>query len=218
MKYFKSLSFLVMLLGCAMYSYWLSNRNYEWVVPYMDQRAPAAVRESGKFEEVLDKPMRVFKRELVAASIDVRASDGQHGFSMGQFAVKSSGEDNLVCLEYPYMKLTFSGEGAALGGKKMQIVVSAPCNVDAKNKERISTIPLPFSELSRRPAQNQEFRLMDATSPADVRIENVFGDWPRLWQLENVEFFKDPELESEDRITISAEELRTQQGQPLYVK
>ena len=218
MNYLKSLSFLGLLLAFSMYSYWLTNRDYKWIVPFFNERAPAAVRESKDFEQFVERPMRVFKRELVASSVMIQTHEGQHSLSMGQFPVTTAKKENLICLEYPYMRVTFSAEVAALGGRKTQVIVAAPCKVNQKNPEMISNIPLPFGDLSRRPAQNQEFRLLDPVTPVDVRIENVFGDWPTLWHLENIEFFRDANHESAERITISSDDLRAQLGEPVSVK
>lgn len=221
MKFVKSLSFLALLLGCSLYSYWLTNKDFQWIVPYMDDRFPAAIRESQNLEDVVEKPMRVFKREVVASSILIRTHEGLKTFSMGQFPVKtqSAQGENLICLEYPYMLLTFSGEGAAINGRKPQVMVSAPCKVDSKNKDYMTNVPLPFGELERRPAENQEYKMDDTDSPVDVRVQNVVGgSWPKSWQLEAVEFHRDPNYQLTDKVIITSEELRQQLGEPIYVK
>jgi len=221
MKLFKSLSFLALLLGCALYSYWLTNKDYQWIVPYLDERQPAAVRDNQDLGDVVEKPMRVFKRDMVASSIVIRTHEGQQSFSMGQFAVKSpqTGNENLVCLEYPYLQLVFSGEGATLGGRKTEVVVTAPCKMDANSKDYLANVPLPFGDLERRPAEDQEFQLSDPDATSNVKVQNVIsGNWPSKWQLERVEFHKDASYQLNDKIILTSEELRQQLGEPFFVK
>lgn len=214
---FKSFTFLILLLGCSMYSYWLTNKDHQWVVPYINERSPAAVKDSKDYEKILERPLRVFKREAVAASVMIRTHEGQQSFRMGQFPVSTSKEQaNLICLEYPFMKLTFVGEGASLGGRKTELTVSSPCKMDPQGQESLNEVPLPFQELLRRPAQNQEFKFSD---DIDIKVDNMMGDWPRVWQLKSVEFFRDPSSQEPiDKIVISQKELLEKLGEPVLIK
>jgi hypothetical protein len=221
MKLFRSLTFLVLLLVCALYSYWLTNKDVQWIVPYQDERQPAAVHHDAGVSDVVGKPMRVFKREIVASSILIRAKDDRFSFSMGQFPVKTKTAqgENLICLEYPYMLLTFTGEGATIGGRKTQLTVMAPCKVNAKNQDFITSIPLPFGEMERHPAENAEFEISDSDNTSQIKIENVIGgNWPKQWQLESVEFHRDPAYKMTDKVIITTDELRQQLGEPIFVK
>ncbi len=217
MKHFKSLAFLVLLIGCSFYSYWMSNRDFEWIVPYMNDRAPAAIRESKDFQQILDKPMRVFKRETIISSISLESHEGKHKISLGQFPVPGSRGLNLVCLEYPYIRLRLVAEGAAVGGRQTQVFVRAPCNMHPRNRDRVSDIPLPFAEIFRRPAQDQQFSWKDLNLEVDVQIENVFGDWPHLWELESIEFYKDPQNE-EDVLKLTKQEFLQVNKEPLFIR
>lgn len=217
MKHIRSFIFLGLLVSCSLYSYWLSNRDYEWIVPYMTDRAPAAVRESKEFQEILDKPLRVFKRDVVASSIEVDQHGEKSKLSFGQFSVAASHGPNLVCLEYPYVRLSWVAEGRSVSGKKTRVWVKAPCKIHQKNSERVSDIPLPFEELYRRPAQDQSWPWQESGMDLQVDVENVFGEWPRLWELESIEFFKESD-KLEDMITLSKQEIMEASGEPLLVR
>jgi hypothetical protein len=216
MHHFKSFAFLMLLISCSLYSYWLSNRDYEWIVPYMNDRAPAAVRESKDFQQIVEKPMRVFKREAVVSSILIDSHKGEQKISFGQFPVVASKGPNLICLEYPYLHLVLVGEGAAVAGKKTQVTVSAPCQVNPKNRDRVSDIPLPFEEIYRRPAQDQNFIWRGPAVDVNVLIENVYGEWPRLWELESIEFYKDSEGAG-DKVVLSKSEFLKLNGEPFLI-
>ena len=217
MNHFKSLSFLALLIVCSLYSYWLSNRDYEWIVPYMTDRAPAAVRESKEFQEVVEKPMRVFKREAVASSIIVDNKAGDEKLSFGQFPVTAAKGPNLICLEYPYMKLVWVAEGRAVSGKKTRLLINAPCKIHSRNRDRVSDIPLPFEEIYRRPAQDQKFLWQKSDMDLEIDAENVYGDWPRLWELESIEFYKDASGEGE-AVSLAKEEIVKSTGGPILIR
>jgi hypothetical protein len=216
-QHLKSFVFLGLLISFSLYSYWLSNREYVWIVPYMADRAPAAVRESKEFQDVVEKPMRVFKREAVAASLAIDSYKGQQKLSFGQFPVTASSGPNLICLEYPYLRLVWVAEGRAVSGKKTRLLVSAPCRIHPRNHDRVSDIPLPFEELYRRPAQDQTFQWNKLDLDLEVDAENVYGDWPRLWELESIEFYKDPSGEGEV-LTLAKEEFVKSTGAPILVR
>jgi hypothetical protein len=217
MQHLKSFVFLALLIACSMYSYWLSNRDYVWIVPYMADRAPAAVRESKEFQEIVEKPMRVFKREAVASSLAIDKYKGQQKLSFGQFPVAASNGPNLICLEYPYVRLVWVAEGRAVAGKQTRLVVQAPCRIHPQNRDRVSDIPLPFDEIYRRPAQDQTFQWQKMGLDLDVEVENVFGDWPRLWELQSIEFYKDASGEGEV-LSLAKEEFLKSTGAPILIR
>jgi hypothetical protein len=200
-----------------MYSYWLSNKDFVWIVPHMNERAPAAVRQSDSLQQVIEKPMRVFKKEVVAGSISISQKDGKKYFTMGQFPVPVGEGQNLICVEYPYIKLKFLGDGASVNGKQPTAWINAPCAVSEKNKDFISEIALPFSDLKRWPAQSQEVDFSQPGMPIKVKFEQVLGDWPRLWKLEHVEFHRD-QSDSPDRIIFSNYDFMKRLGEPVFVK
>lgn len=183
----------------------------------MADRAPAAVRESKEFQDVVEKPMRVFKREAVAASLAIDNYKGQQKLSFGQFPVTASKGPNLICLEYPYLRLVWVAEGRAVSGKKTRLLVRAPCRIHPLNRDRVSDIPLPFDELYRRPAQDQTFQWHKLDLNLEVDAENVYGDWPRLWELESIEFYKDPSGEGEV-LSLAKEEFVKSTGGPILIR
>ena len=217
MKHLKPFAFLLLLISCSLYSYWLSNRDFEWIVPYMNDRAPAAVRESKEFQEIIEKPMRVFKREAIVSSIALESHQGKHTVSLGQFPVQGSKGQNLVCLEYPYIRLRLAAEGASVGGRKTQVIVKAPCQMHQRNRDRVTDIPLPFSEIFRQPAQDLQFSWKELNIEIEVQVENVFGDWPKLWELESIEFYKDP-ANDQDIYLLSKQEFLKMNGEPFFLR
>jgi hypothetical protein len=217
MAHGKSFVFLMLLLSCSFYSYWLSSKDYEWVVPHLNDRTPASIRGSTDLQNIFEKPMRVYKRDTVVSSISIGKTEGRAFFSMGQFPVSSTEGTNLVCLEYPYLKLKFVGEGASVNGKKAVAWIKAPCKINEKNKDFLSNIPLPFGDLQRLPAQNQEMNYSMLDLPLRVQFEQIFGVWPNLWQLDAIEFSKD-ESETSDRIVLDNYEFLQKLGEPVFVK
>jgi hypothetical protein len=217
MAHGKSFVFLVLLLSCSFYSYWLSSKDYEWVVPHVNDRTPASIRGSVDFQNILEKPMRVYKRETVVSSISIGNSEGQSFFSMGQFPVNSNEGTNLVCLEYPYLKLKFVGEGASVNGEKAVAWLSAPCKIDGKNQDFLSNVPLPFGDLERLPAQNQEMAYSMLDIPVRVQFDQIYGSWPILWHLDAVEFYK-VDSDSGDKIVLDNYEFLQKLGEPIFVK
>jgi hypothetical protein len=215
MAHLKSAIFLMLLLSCSLYSYWLSNKDYEWIVPYMNDRAPAAVRDSIDFQKILEKPMRVYKRETVASSISVVQKDGKKYLSMGQFPISGSHGNNLICLEYPYLKLKFVGEGSSVNGKKTVAWLSAPCKINEKNRDFMSDVPLPFGDLQRWPAQDQDVDFSQAGVPVQIKFDQVYGVWPAIWQLESIEFYKDG---AGDKVILDNYEFLQKLGEPVLVK
>lgn len=219
MKHFKSFAFLMLLLCCSMYSYWLSNKDFEWIVPYMGDRAPAAVKDSEEFQKIIEKPMRVFKREAVVSSISIDNRHGRQMFSMGQFPVASAKGPNLICLEYPYVRLNFIADGQAVSGKQPAVKVGAPCQINPKNKDLMSDIPLPFHDLQRWPAQDQHTQYTDPNNMMiDLKFEHMRGTWPNQWLLESVKFSKDPNGESEEQVIINQVEVLNKLGQPVAIQ
>ncbi len=217
MHHIKSFVFLGLLIACSLYSYWLSNREYVWIVPYMADRAPAAVRDSKEFQEVIEKPMRVFKREAVASSLAIDNYKGQQKLSFGQFPVTAGNGPNLVCLEFPYVRLVWSAEGRAVSGNKPRLLILAPCRIHPRNRDRVSDIPLPFDEIYRRPAQAQSFQWDKLGLHLEIEVQHVHGDWPRLWELESIEFYKDPSGEGEI-LSLAKEEFVKSTGAPILVR
>lgn len=217
MAHFKSFAFLVLLLSCSLYSYYLSNKDFQWIVPYMNDRSPAAVRDSIDFKNIIEKPMRVFKRENVASSIAIQKKDDKKFFAMGQFPVAGINGENLICLEYPIIKLKFSGEGMAVNGKKTQAWLTAPCKVSEKNQDYISEIPLPFGEMSRWSVQNQEVDYSQPNMPVKIKFDQVYTEWPVIWQLDSVEFYRDTS-EAGDKVIFSHYDFLKKLGEVVLVK
>lgn len=217
MTHLKSFSFLVLLLAFSFYSYWFSNKDYEWIVPQMNDRTPAAVRESLEWKEILEKPMRVFKRESALSSIRIiERKEKQLVFSMGQFSVMAPKGLNLLCIEYPKMRLKFIAEGVAVNGKSPTAIISAPCRVNSESKDYISDIPLPFHDTERFPAQIKEIEYGDDGHKVHIRTEAIVGDWPREWVLDSVQFYKDDEKNSQG-LLITQNEINAKLGGPLVV-
>lgn len=217
MNHLKSIVFLALLITCSLYSYWLSNRDYEWIVPYMNDRAPAAVRESKEFQEVIEKPLRVFKREAVASSIIIDSHKGKQKLSFGQFPVVANKGPNLICLEYPYLRLIWVAEGRSVSGNKPRLLVNAPCKIHPRNRDRVSDIPLPFDEVFRRPAEAQKFQWQNTGMDLEVESENIYGDWPRLWELESIEFYKESSGEGET-VSLTKAEFIESTGEPILIR
>ncbi len=199
-----------------MYSYWWSTAVYQWIVPTMPARVPAAIRDSNDFADVLDRPMRVFRREMVAASVELRIHQEQKFLRMGHFAVGPAAQPNLVCLEYPYVQLKFLGEGASVSGKKTELTVAAPCRVNPDDREYLSDVPLPLSEIYRRPAQNQHFRVESSPMGVDMKIENAAGLWPTSWHLDRILFTREPFGEGD--VVIPRQELMDRLGEPVILR
>lgn len=217
-NHFRSFAFLMGLIGCSFYSYWLNNRDFDWVVPYLDERAPAAVRESSEYKVLVGKPLRIFKREAVAESIDVQSHEGKHHITFGQFATSGNKGPNLMCLEYPFIKLSFQGEGMAVAGKQPQMFIVVPCKTDAKNTDMIHKIEIPFSEIYRKPAQDMQFTFPQSKSNSEVYLRNVFGSWPKQWQVESIQFLRDTnDINAEAAEEISNTEIIKNRGEPLLI-
>ncbi|MCC6137209.1 MAG: hypothetical protein IT287_01135 [Bdellovibrionaceae bacterium] len=218
MNHFRSFAFLVLLIGCSFYSYWLSNKDFEWVVPYMEERTPAAVRESPDYKSLIDKPLRVFKRDAIAGSIDVRSKDKKYHVSFGQFATKGNKGPNLMCIEYPFIKLKLQGEGVAVGGKKAELFVIVPCKTHAKNTDMVNDIEIPFEELYRKPAQDVQFTYQQQNYSSEIYLKNVFGNWPKQWQVESIHFLRDTnDIQSDANEKISNEEILKERGEPILI-
>ncbi|MBY0316598.1 MAG: hypothetical protein K2Q26_13830 [Bdellovibrionales bacterium] len=214
MFHLKSAGFLILLMAFSLYSYWISNKDYQWIVPYMNDRTPAAVRDSGELSTIVEKPLRVFKRESVSHSIRIREKkEKKLTFSMGQFPVNASKGVNLLCLEYPKLRLRFIAEGMSVGGKKPTTTITSPCRVNNENKDYISDIPLPFHESDRLPAQDGEYG--EDAHKVHLDFEEIVGDWPREWILESIEFYKE-DMPS-DAIVISREEITSKLGSPIVI-
>ncbi|MCB9073838.1 MAG: hypothetical protein H6623_09465 [Bdellovibrionaceae bacterium] len=218
MNHFRSFIFLALLIATSFYSYWLSNKDYEWVVPYMSERAPAAVRDS-HMSDLVDKPLRVFKREAVASSIDILNKDGQYKFTMGQFAVMGNKGANLMCIEYPFIKLSMQGEGVVVAGKKAKLFVIAPCRLQSRNQDVIRSIPIPFEQLYRQPAQDQDIEYTQDGMTGHAYLKDVNGNLPKQWQLESVQFLRDTNdylMDSPE--SIGEREIFMKKGEPVLVR
>ena len=217
----KSLIFLILLLCCSTYSYWLSGKDYEWIVPHISDRSPAAVRTSDNFKEIIEKPLRVYKRESVIDSIQVSYKNGKSFFSMGQFSVPTTNQQtnqaNLVCLEYPVLRLKFLGEGTTVNGRKPSAVINTVCAIQDKNHDDVKQVPLPFSDLQRLPAQNQRLDYSQPNFPVQIEFEDIQGDWPTLWHLESVEFLKDSSPEA-GKVIFSNNDILQKLAEPISVQ
>lgn len=217
-NHFRSFAFLILLIGCSFYSYWLSNKDFDWVVPYVDERAPAAVRDSSELKAIVGKPMRIFKRDAVAGSIEVKSKSGKYHVTFGQFATNGEKGPNWMCIEYPFIKLKLQGEGVAVGGKKADLFVVVPCKVHDKNPDMVSDIEVPFEELYRKPAQDVHFSHNQGNVSSEIYLRNVFGNWPKQWQLESIQFLRDTNdvwLDSPEQI--SNQEILKQRGEPVLI-
>lgn len=213
----RSVVFLSLLLGCSLYSYWLSNKDYEWVIPQASHRSPAAVRDSDSVKQILEKPLRVYKQDMVLGSIDILDKNGKKYFNMGQFAVQGQTQANIVCLEYPFLRLKFLGEGQTVNGRKPSAVVDTLCAVHEKNHEEIKEVPLPFGDLQKIPAQDQKLDYSQADLPVNVQFGDMYGHWPEFWQLESIEFLKDSSQESE-KIRFTNSEFLQKRRAPILIK
>lgn len=213
----RSVVFLALLLGCSLYSYWLSNKDYEWVIPQASNRSPAAVRDSDSVKKILEKPLRVYKQDMVLNSIGILDKNGKKYFNMGQFAVQGHAQANIVCLEYPFLKLKFLGEGQTVNGRKPSAVVSTLCAVHEKHQEDIKDVPLPFGDLQRLPAQDQRLDYSQVDFPVNVQFEDMYGNWPEFWQLESIEFLKDNSPESE-KIRFTNSDFLKKRRAPVLIK
>lgn len=206
------------LIGCSFYSYWLNNRDFDWIVPYVDERAPAAVRDSEDYKVLMGKPLRIFKREAVAGSIDVQSHQGKHHITFGQFATTGSKGPNLMCIEYPFIKVSLQGEGMAVAGKQPQMFIIVPCKTDSKNTDMVTSIEIPFSEVYRNPAQDMQFSFPQKQSSSEIYLRNVFGSWPKQWQVESIQFLRDTnDINAEALEQISNTEILKNRGEPLLI-
>lgn len=218
MNHFRSFAFLILLIGCSLYSYWLSNKDFEWVVPYIEERTPAAVRESPDYKALIDKPLRVFKRDAIASSIDVKSKDGKFQVSFGQFATAGNKGPNLMCIEYPFIKLKLLGEGVSVGGQKAELFVIVPCKTKLKNTDMVQDIEIPFDELYRKPAQDVQFTYQQQNFSSEVYLKNVFGNFPKQWQLESIHFLRDTnDIQSDSNEKISNDEILKERGEPILI-
>lgn len=218
MSHIRSFAFLILLIGCSFYSYWLSNKDFDWVVPYMNDRTPAAVRGSQDFKKFLDKPLRVFKRESVAESIALKAKNGKYHITFGQYATNGSKGPNLMCLEYPFIKLKLQGEGVSVGGKKAELYVVVPCKTHDQNTDMVTDIEIPFDVLYRKPAQDVQFTYPQQNFSSDIYLKNVFGNWPKQWQLESIHFLHDSsEVFGDSLEKISNDEILKNRGEPVMI-
>lgn len=219
MNHFRSFAFLGILVGCSLYSYWLSNRNFDWVVPYVDERAPAAIRDSQDFKAIVGKPLRVFKREAVADSIDIKSKDGKYQITFGQFATNGGTKGpNLMCIEYPFIKLKLQAEGSSVGGKKTEMFVVVPCRTHSQNTDLVESIELPFDEIYRKPAQDTQFSHPQGNRSSEIYLKNVFGSWPKQWQLDSIQFLRDTnDIDSNSPEQISKEEIFKKNRGPVLI-
>lgn len=218
MNHFRSFAFLIGLIGCSFYSYWWTNRDFDWVVPYVDERAPAAVRESPDYKAIVGKPLRIFKREAVAESIDVQSHQGKHHISFGQFATTGNKGPNLMCIEYPFVKVSLQGEGMAVAGKQPKMFIVVPCKIDANNTDRVTDIEIPFEEIYRKPAQDVQFSYPQKQFSSEIYLRNVFGSWPQQWQVESIQFLRDTnDIDIEAPEQISNTEILKHRGEPLLI-
>jgi hypothetical protein len=184
----------------------------------MNDRTPAAVRDSQDFKELIDKPLRVFKRDAVAASITLKEKYGKYHITFGQYATNGSKGPNLMCLEYPFIKLKLQGEGVAVGGKKAELYVVVPCRTQNKNSDMVSDIEIPFDELYRKPAQDVQFTYPQQNFSSDIYLKNVFGNWPKQWQLESIHFLHDSsEVFGDSLEKISNDEILKNRGEPVMI-
>lgn len=218
LNHFRSFTFLVLLIGCSLYSYWLSNKDFDWVVPYVDERAPAAVRESSEFKAMIGKPMRIFKREAIAESIEVKSKAGKYHVTFGQYATVGEKGPNWMCIEYPFIKLKLQGEGVAVGGKKAELFVVVPCKPHEKNTDMVTDIEVPFEELYRKPAQDVQFTFPQEKFSSEIYLRNVFGNWPKEWQLESIQFLRDTnDVWTDSQEQISNKEILKERGEPILI-
>lgn len=181
----------------------------------MEDRTPAAVRQSPEYSALINKPLRVFKREAVAESIHLKAKDGSYHVAFGQYAIDGAKGPNLMCIEYPFIKLKLEGEGVSVSGKKAEIFIVVPCKTNVKNTDMISDIEIPLEDLYRRPAQEGHFQSNEST---DIYLRNIFGSWPKEWQLESIQFLRDKndiDINSEEQI--SNKEILKKRGEPLMM-
>ncbi len=187
-------------------------------MPYLDERAPAAVRESADYKALIGKPLRIFKRDAVAESIDVQSHQGKHHISFGQFATDGTKGPNLMCIEYPFIKVALQGEGMAVAGKQPQMFIVVPCKTDARNSDMVSQIELPFAELYRKPAQEGQYSIPQNNSSAEIYLRNVFGTWPKQWQVESIQFLRDTnDIDAQAPEEISNSEILKNRGEPILI-
>lgn len=217
MTHLKSFSFLILLLSFSLYSYWYSNKDYVWIVPYMNDRTPAAVKESSLWKDLVEKPMRVFKRDSAAYSIRIRENKTKKlVLTMGQFPVNGSKGINLLCLEYPMIRLKFIADGMSVNGQKPTTTVLSGCRLSSQSSDYISDIPLPFHETDRFPADTRTADYGDDGSQVQLQFENIVGDWPREWVLDSIEFYKD-EAPLNESVRITQSEILQKLGSPIVV-
>jgi len=215
----RSFAFLTLLLCCALYSYWQTTKDYVWIVPYMEERLPAAVRESQDYKQLVDRPLRAFKRDVVADSISLKP-DGKHFLvTFGHFSVAGSKGPNFLCFEYPFIKLQLRGVGMAIAGKQTRLEVVAPCRHQTETPELITDIEVPFADIYRRPAQDASWTHQQDQFESQISTKDVVGEWPQQWQLESIQFLKDTNDHFVDTdLTITSDEIFKKRGGPLLIQ
>lgn len=218
-NHFRSFAFLGLLLACALYSYWQTTKDFVWIVPYMEDRLPAAIRDSQNYKELIDKPLRVFKREAIASSISLKPEGHRFFVSFGHFPVQGSKGPNFLCFEYPFVKLKLRGEGMAVAGKQTQLLVVAPCRHQSERSDFISDIEIPFDDMFRRPAQDVQWVHEQGKFSSEIHLINVLSAWPEQWQLESIQFLRDKnDIHTDAETSISGDEIFKNRGGPLLIQ
>lgn len=213
---FRSISFLFLLVGLASYSYWFSQNDEVWIVPHVSDRTPAAVKDTEEFKKLIETPIKVFKREAATKTIKIGKKESYTYFAMKQFAVDSKKGKNLICIEYPYLRLKFLAEGISVGDQKPVAWVSAPCMIDQSQQTELTYIPLPFGKLERLPAEDHEREFQPNGVKVNLKFEAIINDWPSLWQLQQIEFMREPGSDF-DSLIIGNEEIIKALGHPVLV-
>ncbi len=165
------------------------SNQYTYLVPKIDERVPASVRESLSALELPSEPMRVPIPEQFWSHVWVDQVDGQFEYQFSQFAAQDSmGRDNLACLVYDRVRIEFIAEGQAVSGEKPRLVVESPCRIQGGDVLRMNAVRIPASELQESPLTGEPIEIEG--NDALFEVIGAADEWPRYWLLKKVDFFQ----------------------------
>ena len=177
-------------------------------------RNPAAIHRDLDFTKLDGSELITGSQSRLVTSARVLLQPGQMGIELGHFVTRDDqGNRQLACEFYDRVRFKFEAEGVATGGERPVMEIEGPCRTGS-DVTRIEAVWVPVAKiLSERPTD------MDLTFPDNegvkFKFENMNGEWPNRWRLQNLRVFND--AEKTRSISMSAEDLHRIGGKPLVL-
>lgn len=165
-----------------------TDEEFVLVKPKVAERVPAALNDTQKLRELERNILKVTHKDKIWEKTLISTLDDVVTVQLPQVALAdASGKDNLACLIYGQVTLTFVAEGMATSGEKTTLKMTAPCEFELSRPEVQEVLLVPFAQIQREPARDGVITIGDFPG-YQFEVKNLSGEWPVMWLLTEVSY------------------------------